>query len=146
MGTWVITDFSTSTLRDGEGYEYLSRPKLVPDIYSAPVIRDAVEENKAAPACDIWALGCIFFEVFVGYVEGKEGEAWKDGQGNSRCYYERGGEETRVERRVWKWLNTGSTDDSVGLCKRLVIDMLRIEPRDRLTAEQVRHRLEMLLA
>ena len=62
-----------------------------------------------------------------------------------RCYYEGEGEEMRVESRVWKWLNEDAEDNSVGMCKQLVMDMLRIDPEERLTAEQVRDRLEMLL-
>jgi serine/threonine protein kinase len=102
-------------------------------------------ENKADPACDIWSLGCIIFEFLLGYVEGKECKSWKDRSGNMRCYYEREREETRVERRVWEWLNADIKEKSVGMCKQLVMDMLRTDPEEILTAEQVRDRLEMLL-
>lgn len=145
VGTWKITDFSTSTLTDEDGHDYLSPPRLVPQTYTAPEIQDAVEENKADPACDIWSLGCIIFEVLLGYVEGEECKSWRDRYGNMRCYYEGEGEEMRVESRVWKWLNEDAEDNSVGMCKQLVMDMLRIDPEERLTAEQVRDRLEMLL-
>jgi serine/threonine protein kinase len=143
-GIWKITDFSNSTLTDEAGHDYSPPPKLVPEIYMAPEIQIPIEENKAHPACDIWSLGCIIFEVLVGYVEGKECKSWKDKHGNSRCYYEKEGEEMRIESRVWKWLNANVTNDAVGMCKQLVMDMLRINPKDRLTAEQVRVRLEML--
>ena len=145
VGTWRITDFSTSTLTDEDGHNYLSPPKLVPETYTAPEIQDAVEENKADPACDIWSLGCIIFEVLLGYLEGEEFNSWKDRYGNMRCYYEGEGEEMKVESRVWKWLNEDAEDTLVGMCKQLVMDMIRIEPKERLTAEQVRDRLEVLL-
>ena len=62
-----------------------------------------------------------------------------------RCYYEGEGEEMRVESRVWKWLNADVEDNAVGMCKQPVMDMLSIEPKERLTAEHVRDRLEVLL-
>ena len=145
VGTWKVTDFSTSTLTDEDGNDYLSPPKLVPEAYTAPEIQDGVEENKADSACDIWSFGCIIYEVLLGYVEGEESKSCGDKYGNVRYYYEGEGEEMRVESRVWEWLNTDVKDKFVGMCKRLVMDMLRINPGKRPTAEQVRDRLQTLL-
>lgn len=117
VGTWKLTDFSTSTLTDEDGHDYLSPPRLVPEVYTAPEIQAAIAENRADPACDIWSLGCIIFEVLVAYVEGEDFKSWKHTHGNSTCYHEGEGGEARVESRVWKWLNASVDDDSVGMCK-----------------------------
>ncbi|KAF2668039.1 kinase-like protein [Microthyrium microscopicum] len=144
-GTWKITDFSTSTLMDENGHDILSLPKLVPESYMAPEIQTPIGKNKADPACDIWSFGCIVFEVLLAHVEGVECRSWKDKFGNPRCYYERKGNALSVESRAWEWLNSDVGDEFMRMGKRVVMDMLTIEPRGRPTAEQVRDRLEMLL-
>lgn len=143
VGVWRITDFSTSTLTAKDGHDILPPPKLVPEVYNAPEIQLPIENNKAEPACDIWSFGCIIFEVLVGYVEGERFKSWKDKYGNSRCYYENKGQ-LKVESRVWKWLTASDSDDPLRLCKQLVMDMLKIDPKDRPSAEQIRDRLRPL--
>jgi hypothetical protein len=82
----------------------------------------------------------------VEYVEGEERRLWKERQKKFICYYKEKEEEEemKVESRVWKWLKANVADNSVEMCKELVMDMLRIDPKKRPTAEQVKNRLKVL--
>jgi serine/threonine protein kinase len=146
VGIWKITDFITSTLTDENGDDLFPAPRLVPDICVPPEI-DSSHKIKADTASDIWSFECVLFKVLIGYVFGeKRNEAWKDGYGNSRCFYDRDVKERVVERRVSEWLNEeDSKEKRVILCKRLVLDMLNVALLERLKAEEVRERLAMIL-
>jgi serine/threonine protein kinase len=142
VGVWKITDFSTSTLTLDNGQELLPPPKLVPLTYSAPEIQEPIERNRASPECDVWSLGCILFELLIGFVDGREKAVkWRDKWNNMPRFLDESSEGPVLSSRVQKWLNGKHTDTVVISCKQLILDLLKLVPMERLTAAKLRESL-----
>lgn len=151
IGTWIITDFSTSTLTTDTGEELLPAPILVADVYSAPEIQKQPEQNKACTECDVWSLGCILFEILLGYVDGREeGTKWRDRWGNMPCFHEEEGGKRVLALRVQRWLAGNvpvqvADRQAVESCKKLILGILKIIPAERRTAKDVKESLGSIL-
>lgn len=146
-GTWIITDFSTSTLTTETGKELLSAPRLVADVYSAPEIQKQPEQNKASSDCDVWSLGCILFEILLGFVDGREESMkWKDHWGNMSCFYEGETGQRVLASKVQRWLAEDVPvkvveNHAVKSCKNLILSVLKIVHTERPTAKDLRESL-----
>ncbi|KAL2073458.1 hypothetical protein VTL71DRAFT_10782 [Oculimacula yallundae] len=151
-GTWLITDFSTSTLTDGDGTELLPAPRIVEDIYSAPELQAQPEKNRASPECDVWSLGCILFEILLCFVDGREESVeWRDEWGNMPCFHKERMGERGLASRLHQWLSEGVLSDSaesqrVESFKKLVLGTLKIVPAERPTAEDLKKSLTSIFS
>jgi serine/threonine protein kinase len=138
VGVWKIADFSTSTLTLDTGQELLPPPKLVPLTYSAPEIQQPIESNRASPESDVWSLGCILFEVLLGFVDGQEkAMEWRDKWNNMPRFLDEGCDGPVLSSRVQEWLDGNHADIMVISCKHLILDVLKLLPMERLTAAEL---------
>ena len=148
-GQFLLADFGLATLKEvTEGSKTVW--KTGDSRYLAPEcedVNDGFQPGRVGRKSDIWSFGCVLLELVTYIMQGPEGvKAFEQSRKvvlNERWTVYSFHAGRQPNRGVEAWLtelNRNATTAYKGLIM-LVREMLRIEPNDRLDADEVTHRL-----